>query len=412
MLDSHYDAVIVGGGIAGGALATVLARAGRSVLVLERSTVYRDLVRGEWIAPWGVLEVRELGLEETLMGAGGHFVRYHAEYGDGIDRAAADAARMDLALLPGVPGPLCVGHPAACAAFEAAARDAGATVLRGVDNVQVTAGDSPAVSFAHEGGTHNVTAGLVVGADGRNSAVRRQLGFELEQDEQHHWFSGLLVDGVDEWPDDLQTMGTHSDGQLFVFPQGNGRLRLYLGYPTGQKSRIAGEGAERALLEAFRVPTMPCGEAIANAKISGPANAIPNQSTIVRKPYASGAVLIGDAAGYNDPIIGQGLSISLRDVRLVRDLLLSGEPWGSVDFAPYAEERAERMRRLRLCARLDSIVHAEFGPRSQRRREAVRERRANDPTFMMCTAGVMIGPERLPAEVFDERIEAEVIALG
>ena len=41
-----FEVVIIGGGIAGNALATVLARAGRAVLVLERATVYRDRVRG------------------------------------------------------------------------------------------------------------------------------------------------------------------------------------------------------------------------------------------------------------------------------------------------------------------------------------------------------------------------------
>ena len=50
-MTDHVDLVIVGGGIGGGALATVLAGAGASVLVLEKSTVYRDQVRGEWIAP-------------------------------------------------------------------------------------------------------------------------------------------------------------------------------------------------------------------------------------------------------------------------------------------------------------------------------------------------------------------------
>ncbi|HWO93950.1 MAG TPA: FAD-dependent monooxygenase, partial [Dehalococcoidia bacterium] len=71
----------------------------------------------------------------------------------------------------------------------------------------------------------------------------------------------------------------------------------------------------------------------------------------------------------------------------------------------------ERMRRLRLCARLDAIVHAEFGDDAQRRREAVRRRRASDPGFMLCQAAVMIGPEKLPAEAFDERQEAELAAM-
>ena len=50
------DYIVVGGGIAGGAFATVMARAGANVLVLERQAEYRDRVRGELLWPWGVAE--------------------------------------------------------------------------------------------------------------------------------------------------------------------------------------------------------------------------------------------------------------------------------------------------------------------------------------------------------------------
>jgi 2-polyprenyl-6-methoxyphenol hydroxylase-like FAD-dependent oxidoreductase len=62
-----FEVIIIGGGIAGNALAAVLARAGRAVLVLERSTVYRDRVRGEVFQPWGVAEARRLDLHEALV---------------------------------------------------------------------------------------------------------------------------------------------------------------------------------------------------------------------------------------------------------------------------------------------------------------------------------------------------------
>ena len=73
----NVDIVVIGGGIGGGSLATVLARAGRSVLVLENSTAYRDRVRGEWIAPWGVVELQRLGLYGAVRAAGGHHVSRH-----------------------------------------------------------------------------------------------------------------------------------------------------------------------------------------------------------------------------------------------------------------------------------------------------------------------------------------------
>ena len=374
---ADFDAIIIGGGIGGSALGAVLARDGRRVLVLERTTQYRDMVRGEWISPWGVVETKRLGLYETLLAAGGHHVARHVEFGDDIDPEAAIAQPLQLgAFLPGIPGPLCIGHPTACDALEAEAARCGATVLRGVTETKVQAGAAPAVEYAHQGTRHTATASLVVGADGRNSTTRGQLGIEVHQDPQHHWFSGLLVEGADDWPDDLETMGTEGDVQFFVFPQGQGRLRLYLGTAIEQKSRLAGADAPQRFLQAFRLATMPGATEIAEARVAGPCNAFPNNDTWTDRPCGEGAVLIGDAAGHNDPITGQGLSITMRDVRIVSDTLRGTETstWGDPAlFDDYAAERSERMRRLRFSASLDSILHAEFGERARRRRAAARE---------------------------------------
>src|SRR5690242_9990418 len=77
------DVVIVGGGLAGAALATVLARRGVDVLVLEKETRFKDRVRGENMLPWGVAAARRLGLVETLLEAGGHRVPYFNMYAMG-----------------------------------------------------------------------------------------------------------------------------------------------------------------------------------------------------------------------------------------------------------------------------------------------------------------------------------------
>jgi menaquinone-9 beta-reductase len=57
-----FDVIVVGGGLAGSALAGVLAQAGLGVLVVEREAGFRDRIRGELTWPWGVAEARELGL--------------------------------------------------------------------------------------------------------------------------------------------------------------------------------------------------------------------------------------------------------------------------------------------------------------------------------------------------------------
>jgi menaquinone-9 beta-reductase len=67
---ADYDLVIVGGGLAGSALAKVMADAAARVLVLERERRFRDRVRGEALVPWGVAEARSLGLEAPLLDRG------------------------------------------------------------------------------------------------------------------------------------------------------------------------------------------------------------------------------------------------------------------------------------------------------------------------------------------------------
>lgn len=401
-----YDVVIAGAGIGGSALATVLARAGLRVLVLEKETEYRDRVRGEWLAPWGVAETRRLGIYDTLVAAGGHHLAEHRTYG------AAHATPSSLAevpltdMLPDIPGPLCLGHPTMCRTLSRAASAAGATIHRDVD--AITLGPFEAghrtLTFSHGGAFHTARARLVVGADGRGSGIRRQAGIALHRDPTHHLFAGLLVEGATDWPDTQQATGVENDVHFLVFPQGNGRIRLYLGYALAQRQRLNGPDAAARFLDAYRFRNVPGSEVIANARPAGPCHAYGNEDTWTDAPVADGVVLVGDAAGHNDPIIGQGLSITMRDVRLVRDVMLAGGDWSPAAFTPYVEERRERMRRLRFVAALDSALQAEFGPEADARRAHAAELQAADPSLLQWFYAVFVGPDMLPAEAFDDSV--------
>jgi 2-polyprenyl-6-methoxyphenol hydroxylase-like FAD-dependent oxidoreductase len=70
------------------------------------------------------------------------------------------------------------------------------------------------------------------------------------------------------------------------------------------------------------------------------------------QPYALGVVFVGDAGGWNDPIIGQGLSIAMCDVRILTDLLCASRI-GPLRFSLVTERNVRgRMRRLRVAARV------------------------------------------------------------
>jgi 2-polyprenyl-6-methoxyphenol hydroxylase-like FAD-dependent oxidoreductase len=402
-LPMHFDAVIVGGGIGGGALGSALARAGKRVLILERSAEFEDVVRGEWIAPWGVAEAQALGLYDAIRAAGGHHLSKHYGFDETRAPEVAYSAALPLdAFRPGICGPLCIGHPRLCQLLLDHAAAHGAEVRRVVSDVRVAPGADPRVSFVHAGAQHEAVARIVVGADGRGSSVRRQIGVALREAPEHHLFAGLVVDGAHGWPEDWQAVSTDGDVYFLAFPQGRGRVRLYAAYAREQARRFAGRDGPQRFLDACVLKSIPESDAFRAATPAGPCRSYANQDTWTGLPFVEGVVLVGDAAGYNDPIAGQGLSITLRDVRVVRDLLL-GDGFAARSLAPYAEERRERMRRLRFSAALQARLLAEFGDEARALRAGVFERQQKDPTLGMAAISAFVGPEALPAEAFSQQ---------
>ena len=127
-MNAHYDLVIVGGGVGGAALAGGMASAGARVLVLEAEPRFRDRVRGEAIMPWGVAEVKLLGLEHTLIQAAANPLPFWDSYA-GADRSG----HRDLRRTTPVEEPvLACYHPKLQEALLRWAEGCGAEVRRGV----------------------------------------------------------------------------------------------------------------------------------------------------------------------------------------------------------------------------------------------------------------------------------------
>jgi len=397
----QYDLVIVGGGIGGSALAAVMAEAGRRVLVLEKSDEFEDQVRGEWIAPWGVTEARRVGLYHVLVAAGGHHVTEHVTFDETLAPEAAEAGLLPLGVFaPNVPGPLCLGHPTHCQALMDEAARRGAVVRRGINIETVTPGPSPRVTYSVDGVQHDACGRLVVGADGRSSVVREAAAIPLHADRPHHMFGGMLVADVPEWNERRQAIGTEGDFAFLIFPQGGGRLRVYGSYSLDERRRFSGPDGPGRFLEAFRMKCSPENRYIAQGRPAGPLRSYFNNDSWTDRPFAEGIVLIGDAAGWNDPINGLGLSITYRDVRMVSELLLAEDSWEPALFEPYGEDRRERMRRLRFVGSLQAALDAEFGPHARARRHRFLEQSKQDPSLRSHLVALMAGPEAAPAESF------------
>jgi menaquinone-9 beta-reductase len=394
------DVVIVGGGIAGSALAYALASAGRTVTVLESSLQYQDRVRGEAMMPWGVKEARNLGVEQILLDAGAHVTPAWLQYVAGLDEPATLPMSM---MIEGIPGALNMRHPDACQILIEAAAAAGATVVRGVHDVKLSAGQPLLVTYSSDR-AGEVRAGLVVGADGRSSTVRRQAGISLERDDPVNYLAGLLADGLAGIPDEHDVMVAEGDQVLLMFHQGLGRARLYVATGRSGQRRFAGPDGAAQFLAAWKPGCYPLSGLVAAGTPAGPCVTYPGDDTWTDTPFADGVVLVGDAAGHNDPIVGQGLSIALRDARIVRDLILDGAR-RPADFTSYGQERSERMRALRLIADVVSVTYAEdAGNRTARRMFLAGKMASMDAEVFPLLIGFMTGPETVPGQLVNPQI--------
>src|SRR4030095_15292210 len=114
------DVITIGGVLGGSALASAVARSGRSVLVLEREKEFKDRVRGENMLPWGVAAARRLGIYDDLIAAGGHPPRSFTVYTRGVAGPPRDLA----VTTPGGDLTLNIFHPDMQESLIARAQDA------------------------------------------------------------------------------------------------------------------------------------------------------------------------------------------------------------------------------------------------------------------------------------------------
>ncbi|MET8050056.1 MULTISPECIES: FAD-dependent oxidoreductase [unclassified Streptosporangium] len=411
MTVEYADVVVVGGGIAGASAASKLAAGGLSVVLLEKQKVYQDLVRGEWLAPWGVREAQLLGVADCFAAGGAWEIREWMTWDEAIPADEVEAIDMTRSM-PEVGGPQSFPHHAVCELMAAQAAEYGARLVMDAAKIKVTPGAEPRVTYLDNDTEHEIRTRMVLGATGRVGNVGRQIGVSMSGS-VHHWGGGMMVEGLDDWPSDVQAMGTEGDVMFMVFPQGFGRARLYLNLATGTQHRYRGPDAVRNFLNAFELNCLPDrGKAVTQAIPAGPLAVWPSMTLIPDgPPLTDGVVLIGDEAGNGDTVLGTGLSCSMRDARTVADILLESDDWSVGAFDPYLKERKARMDRLNFGAAIISKLYAEFGPEATERRRRARRLMSQNVALQVTGLLNMVPPEDVPefgfSEFFAERLFRE-----
>jgi 2-polyprenyl-6-methoxyphenol hydroxylase-like FAD-dependent oxidoreductase len=228
-------------------------------------------------------------------------------------------------------------HPHMQETLIQVAADAGAEVVRGASVRDVKPGEAPTVTLEHGGATYEVRCRMVVGTDGRNSPLRKSCGFEERSNPRFLQIGGLLFEDIDIddtamhlwW--DIDTLRG-----AYIFPQGKGRARVYASTRVDDaEGKFSGERDIARFIDMVgSVSRRP--DALRGARPAGPLATFEGTESWVAHPYRDGVALLGDAAATSDPSWGQGLGITLRTVRELRDQLVANDDWDAAGHR-YAE---------------------------------------------------------------------------
>jgi flavin-dependent dehydrogenase len=316
------DAVVVGSRCAGSAAASMLADAGRSVIVLDRASFPSDTLSTHAMFPAGCAEFRRVGALDKIHSrldppritfarltiTGEAELRERFEPVEGIDYGVSLPRNLVDVLL------------------VEAARDRGADVRESsaLQEVLWDRGRVCGVAYTDASGTRRrVRSEVVIGADGRRSTVAARVGawrpYRISKNGRGMVFR--YMDDPTHDPDHRHTMWMWRDGEsiAFVFPTPGGRMiTLFMG--------SASEVAEaRSDPEDYWRRKLGEHPGVAE-RIAGCANETKPRSTadiqaFWRRASGPGWVLAGDANHFKDPVTGQGMGDALRMGRTLGERL-------------------------------------------------------------------------------------------
>ncbi len=317
------DVLIVGAGPAGSVAALVLARAGVHVRLIDRARFPRDKLCGDTLNPGTLSILDRLGIAGPVRQralaingmdvTGPRGVTVSADYPGGLRGAALTRRDLDTLLVE--------------AATSAGAKFDSGVIVRAA---LITTDTSRVIGVrvAASGDDHDVHARVVIAADGRHSKIAFGMGLAKYAPAPKRWAFGAYFVDVDGTSTHGE-MHIRAGGYIGIAPLPGGVTNVCVVRDLKNMFRAQRVNADSVVASAVNGDVMLRDRFVRARQISDVTSLGPLAVDAVAAGYP-GLLLAGDAAGFIDPMTGDGLRFALRGGELAAEAALeelsSGSP--------------------------------------------------------------------------------------
>lgn len=341
----NVDVLIVGARCAGAATGMLLADAGHDVLIVDRALPGTDALSTHGIARTGMVQLQRWGLVDAVVRSGAPRVtevRFNTPSGV-IERTIRDRCGVDHLLAP--------RRRELDRTLQHAAVERGATLRFGTAFRDVLRDDRGGVTGAvieDEAGPREITARMVVGADGLRSRMARSVDAPIIESRpavgatHFAYFRG-------SW-DAMEYFGG-PNGFAGVFPTHDHEACIWVCTPSAEAMAVRRDSAD--LDTAFSTLLRNAAPELAERTVGRPerqasrAQGMVKMPNHVRRSHGRGWALVGDAAYHRDAITGHGISDAFRDAELLAravDRALCDEASATKALRAYSADQRRMLR--------------------------------------------------------------------
>lgn len=311
------EVIVVGAGPSGAAAAVALRQKGHDVLLLDRQSFPRDKACGDGIPARAIEILYSLGMEEKILDA-----NFYPAY-----RLLVSSPRgyvLEADLKPGAHGAdsYIVPRYKFDSLIQQHAVDCGAEFCQGqVKEPIIEEGRVVGVRARVNGSVEDIRGKVVIGADGVTSVIARHLRPDKHRDGHRAVALRSYIDDIDELPNQVEFYLYKGilPGYAWIFPLGEGRANLGLGM------RLDKFRNEKRTLEEMVDDFLEMPDIKKRLRRGGDLHDISVWqlnfgSQDMQRAY-DGALLIGDAAGFINPLTGGGISNGLQSALYAADVV-------------------------------------------------------------------------------------------